>query len=151
MKRPKVTKEMILDAATKVAERLDGDAETIAEYYEHPMDGYQLAKELDRHAYWDLTMSDVEELDGMSGIVNSLLANAEKQWFAENDIQPPLPIGSTITQGVIDGIYQHAPARYLVKETGDTQEGRFLIVKFEDAVGTHNAELRGRPLADGPA
>ncbi len=139
MERPTVTKEMILEAATKIAERIDGEAETIAEYYEHPMDGYQLAKELDRNAYWDLTMSDVEELDDMSGIVDSLLAKAEKQWFAENDIQPPLQIGSTIKQGVINGIYEHAPARYLVKETGCTQKGRFLIVKFEDAVETHNA------------
>ena len=140
MERPKVTKEMVIEAAQKIAETLDGDAETIAEHYRHPMDGYELARELDRSAGWDLTMPDVEELDCLSGIVSDLHSKAEKKWAEENDIQPPLPIGSTITQGVIDGIYQHAPARYLVKETGDTQEGRFLIVKFEDAVGTHNAK-----------
>ena len=134
MERPKVTKEMILEAATKIAANLEGDAETIAEYYEHPMDGYQLAKELDRNAYWDLTMSDVEELDGMSSIVERLHSEAEKKWFSENDIQPPLPIGAVIKQGVIDGVYEHAAARYKVKETGCTQEGRFLLVKFVDAV-----------------
>ena len=132
--RPKVTKEMVLEAAAKVAECLDGDAETIAKNYRHPMDGYQLARELDRHEYWDLTMDDVEELDRMGGIIDSLLADAEKKWFSENDIQPPIPIGATIREGVIDGIYQHAPARYLVKEHGCAQDGRFLIVMFENAV-----------------
>lgn len=134
MERPKVTKEMIIEAATKIAEHLDGDAETIAEYYDHPMDGYQLAKELDRNAYWDLTMSDVEELDGMSSIVERLHSEAEKKWFAENNIQPPLPVGTTIKQGVIVDIYKHAAARYSVKENGCTKDGRFLLVKFEDAV-----------------
>lgn len=134
MGRPKITEEMILEAAKQIAEHLDGDAETIAENYEHPMDGYQLAKELDRNAYWDLTMSDVEELDGMSTIVERLHSEAEKKWVSENNIQPPLPVGTTIKQGVIDGIYEHAAARYRVKETGCTQAGRFLLVKFEDAV-----------------
>jgi len=134
MERPKVTKEMILEAATKIAANFDGDAETIAEYYEHPMDGYQLAKELDRNAYWDLTMSDVEELDGMSSIVDRLHSEAEKMWFANNNIQPPLPVGTAIKQGVIVDIYKYAATRYSVKENGCTQNGRFLLVKFEDAV-----------------
>jgi hypothetical protein len=133
MERPKVTKEMILEAATKIAERLDGDAETIAEYYEHPMDGYQLAKELDRNAYWDLTMSDVEELDCMRGIVDQLHRAAEKKWVAENNIQPPLPIGTRITRGVIDSVCSYSAARYRVKEDGCTQDGRFLLIRFEDA------------------
>ena len=77
MERPKITKEMILEAAAKIAESLDGDADTIAEHYSHPMDGYQLARELDRYAYWDLTMSDVEELDGMSSIVDKLHRDAD--------------------------------------------------------------------------
>lgn len=132
--RPTITKEMVIEAAAKIAENLGGDAETIARNYRHPMDGYQLARELDRNEYWDLSMSDVEELDNLSAVVASLLTAAEKKWFSENDIQPPLPIGSTIREGVIDGIYQYAPARYLVKESGCSQDGRFLIVKFENAV-----------------
>ena len=134
MDRPKVTQEMILEAATKIAANVDGDAETIAKFYQHPMDGYRLAKELDRRAYWDLTMTDVEELDCMSGIVETLHSEAEKKWFAESNIQPPLPIGATIKQGVIAGIFEHGAARYKVKEDGCDSDGRFLIVKFEDAV-----------------
>jgi hypothetical protein len=133
MERPEVTEEMLFEAANKIADRIDCDAEDIAQYYEHPMDGYQLARELDRYASWDLTMSEVEELDCMSGIVDELLGAAEKQWFAENDIQPPLPVGTMTTRGVIAGVCTHSVERYLVKETGCTQAGRFLLVKFEDA------------------
>lgn len=134
MDRPKITKEMVLEAAQKIAAKVNGDAETIAQHYRHPMDGYELARELDRHAGWDLTMSDVEELDCMSGTVGDLHREAEKKWAEENDIQPPLPIGTRIKSGVISGVCQHSAARYLVKEYGCTQDGRWLLVKFEDAV-----------------
>lgn len=134
MDRPKITNEMVLEAAKEIAEKLDGDAETIAEHYRHPMDGYELARELDRYASWDLTMPDVEELDCMSGIVSDLHRKAEKKWAEENDIQPPLPIGTRIKQGIIDGVCNHSAARYLVKENGCTEAGRFLLIRFEDAV-----------------
>lgn len=135
MNRPKITKEMVLEAAKEIAKKLGGDAETIADHYQHPMDGYELARELDRYAGWgDLNMQDVEELDCMRSIVDRLQREAEKKWFAESDIQPPLPIGATIKQGVIVDIYKHAPARYSVKENGCTKDGRYLLVKFEDAV-----------------
>lgn len=134
MDRPKITKEMVLEAAKEIAEKLDCDAETIAEHYQHPMDGYELARELDCYAYLDLKMQDVEELDCMSSIVSDLHREAERKWAAENDIQPPLPIGTRITQGVIDGVCDHSAARYLVKENGCTDAGRFLLIRFEDAV-----------------
>ncbi len=134
MERPKVTKEMVIEAAQKIAETLDGDAETIAEHYRHPMDGYELARELDRSAGWDLTMPDVEELDCLSGIVSDLHSKAEKKWAEENDIQPPLTIGTHIKQGVIDSVCDHSVATYRVKESGCTRAGRFLLIRFEDAV-----------------
>jgi malic enzyme len=134
MDRPKITKEMVFEAAKEIAEKLDGDAETIAEHYRHPMDGYELARELDRYAGWDFTMPDVEELDCMSSIVSGLHREAEKKWAAETDIQPPLPIGTRIKEGVIDSVCNHSAARYRVKENGCTNEGRFLLIRFEDAV-----------------
>lgn len=69
----------------------------------------------------------------MDSIVSELQSAAEKKWFSENDIQPPLPIGTRIKQGVIAGIYEHGPAMYLVKEDGCTKDGRHLIIKFENA------------------
>ena len=134
MDRPKITKEMVLEAAKEIAEKLDGDSETIADHYRHPMDGYELARELDRYAGWDLTMPDVEELDCLSSIVSDLHRKAEKKWVEENDIQPPLPIGTRIKQGVIDSVCNHSAARYRVKENGCTETGRFLLIRFEDAV-----------------
>jgi len=133
--RPIVTKEMILEAAKLIANKLDdADADTIAEYYRHHMDGYELARELDKWCGWDLTMRDVEELDGMSSIVDDLHRQAEDRWFKDNNIQAPLPIGSKIKQGVIEGICQYTAARYLVKENGCTKKDRFLLIRFEDAV-----------------
>ncbi len=134
MNRPKVTQETIAVAANLVAAKIDGDASAIAACYRHPMDGYALAKELERQAFWDLTMSDVEELDCMSGIVYELQRDAEKKWASENDIQPPFPSGTKLTCGVIGGICDHAAAKFLVKEPGCTQDGRWLLVNFEDAV-----------------
>lgn len=126
MKRPTITKEMITEAAYVVAANVDGDAETLASHYRHPMDGYELARELDRYCGWDLTMRDVEELDCMSGIVADLHRKAEKKWAEEHPMQPPLPVGAEIKEGVIAGIYEYQPAYYRVKENGCTQDGRFL-------------------------
>lgn len=55
--RPGITKEIILQAADKIADQVNGDAATIALHYRKGMDGYQIARELDRYAGWnDLTM-----------------------------------------------------------------------------------------------
>lgn len=140
MNRPTITKEMILEAAKIVSAMIgDADAETIAKYYSHPMDGYQLAKELDRNAYWDLTMSDVEVLDHMSGIVSDIYRYAERAWAEANPIYSPLPIGTVIKEGVIEGIYEHQPGYYRVKEHGCKYDKRWLLIKFEDAIAVVEA------------
>lgn len=134
MNRPTITHEMKLVAAKQIAEKLNGDADTIAKAYHYPMDGYELARVLDRMYYWDLTMPDVEALDHMDSLVRAELDKAEKQWAEQEAIEPPLPIGTHIKEGVIVGVYDHMAARFMVKENGDETEGRFLLVKFEDAI-----------------
>ena len=138
MNRPKVTKEMILEAALAVSANIDffteEDAEVIARHYRHPMDGYQLARELDRREGMDFTMIEVQELDNMSTVVSSLHKQAEKRWVAENDIKPQFPVGIRIKQGVIDSVCKYSAAKYIVKEDGCTRPGRFLLIPFEDAV-----------------
>ena len=134
MNRPTITDAMKLEAARQVAEAVNGDAETIAAAYLHPMDGYELARELDRRYGWDLTRADVDELDNMESKVRRQLEAAEKAWAAKNSIEPTLPIGTRITKGVITGVCEYLAARYKVKEDGDSEEGRFLLVRFEDAV-----------------
>ena len=134
MQRPTVTREMKLVAAREIAAKLDGDADAIADAFERRMDGYELARELDRRYGWDLTMRDVEELDEMDGLVQRQLVAAEKAWVAEHAVAPTLPVGTRIKQGVIAGVSEHSAARYKVKEDGDTDASRFLLVRFEDAI-----------------
>lgn len=138
--RPTVTPELKLQAAQVIAAKLDADAQTIADHYSLGMDGYQLARELDRSAYWDCTRDDVDVLDEMDLLVADLVEQAEREWAAEHNVQPNLPIGARIKfrhgTGEITGIYEHIPARYLVREDGydDSKDNRRAIVKFEDAV-----------------
>ena len=134
-KRPTVGKVVILAAAEKVAAGLGkgADAETIADNYRPYMDGYELARQLDRYCGWGFTMAEVEALDEMTGIVMELQRDAEKTWAAAYNIQPKLPIGTTIKQGVIAGVCEHSAAKYRVKEHGCEQKGRFLLINFEDA------------------
>lgn len=134
MDRPTITKEIVLEAAKEIAEKIGSEAHTIAQCYRHPMDGYELAQALYPDAYLDLTMSDVDVLDGMRDRVRALHRAAEARWIVENDIQPPLPIGTRIQQGVIDSVCEPLTARYIVRAGDPGQRVRLLLVKFEDAV-----------------
>lgn len=140
--RPRVTEQMILDACMEVAPRLTESedeaecllvAQSIARVYKHPMDGFQIAKQLDMREDWDTTRDDADRLDSLEMHVRRALEAAEKEWFEANDIKPPHPVGAAITIGVIEGVYKYQPGYYTVKENGCTQDGRFRIVRFEDA------------------
>lgn len=139
MKRPTVTRDMIAEAARKLATSNgwdDEQAADIADVYHHHMDGYELAKELERRHCWTITAMDVDSLDCMSPEVRDVHKTACIAWARDNDIQPPLPIGTITTRGEITGIYDHEPATYLVREHGETNESRRLLIRFEDA-GSH--------------
>src|SRR5574343_2074500 len=98
MKRPVITKEMILQAAKNIA------------------------------------TDDVIALDNMNKEVREMHRKACIAWAKDNDIQPPFPIGTMTTKGEITGISEYHAASYLVKENGQKNETRRLIVKFEDAI-----------------
>lgn len=136
MERPKVTPEMIAAAANKLASqngwRTDQAAD-VAKVYRSHMDGYELAKELESRCYWDISVMDVNDLDCMDSEVREIHRSACLAWAKEHDIQPPLPIGTMTTRGEITGIYDHDAACYLVRKSGETNESRRLIVRFEDA------------------
>ena len=132
--RPKVTDQMILGAAVQVAAKVGGNAEDIANQYCHPMDGYELAKALERWCSWDIKRSDIDDLDEIEWLVRQLHEEAVKQWVVGFDIKPILAIGTRIKQGVIAGISDRFDARYMVKENGCTREGRHLLIKYEDAL-----------------
>jgi hypothetical protein len=140
--RPKIDNDMVLTAAKVVAERMGvsdivDTAESIAAEYSWPMDGFELAKALDRWQSWDTTRSDMEELDAMNTLVRKSLEKAEQDWFERNRPRPPFEVGARIRwrdiTGKIDGIYEHGPAKYLVIPDNSTiGDGRY-IVNFEDA------------------
>lgn len=134
--RPKATREIILQAAIKAAGDLGvsaEDAKDIADAYSRSgPDGFAIAKELECMG-WDLSASDIEVLDEMYCDVSRAVAELEKAWAEENNIQPPLEIGTEIKEGVITGIYEHQPAYYRVKEHGCTNDSRYLLIKFENA------------------
>lgn len=133
--RPSITDAMVLEAAVKVLKSAGcaEDPEDVVAAYRHGMDGYELAKQLDDHFSWDVDAALVEALDGVHSAVREVHFAACKAWAEEYKIQPPLANGTSIDRGVIHGVCQYAPASYLVKQYGCTQDGRFLIVKFEDA------------------
>lgn len=135
MKRPTVTEEIVRHAATIVAQKLEGGADDIVAEYSHPMDGFELALRLNKNQYWDVERDEMETLDEVEATVDQLLEDAEKKWFEENDIQPPLAIGTMTTLGEITGIADHSTACYHIKEHGQDDSSGWcrLVVKFEDA------------------
>lgn len=142
--RPKITKEIIGEAAAKLAKSISADvtADEIAENYRRGMNGYDLAKEIDG-TYGDHSFNaeDVEALDGMWFDIDSILRVKEREWVEAEKIIPQLNNGTRVivlngirnTEGVIDHVDTHGAARYCVKEDGCTKKGTFLVVKFEDA------------------
>ena len=134
IQRPKVSKETILSAAKIISQDMNGDAEDIADCYYHWIDGYELAKELENNHSWSIEASMIEELDNIQYEVDSLHKEVCMQWVVDEDIKPPLKIGTAIKGGIIKGIYQHDAAMYTVTKYGETMKNRHLIIKFENAI-----------------
>lgn len=133
--RPRVAESMIQEAASEVVQRVSGiRVMDIVSHYRHPMDGYDLAMKLNMYEGFDVSREEMETLDEVESYVRHSLKEAEKAWFETYDIQPPYPIGTRIKQGVIAGISDYDVATYEVKENGCTQDGRYLLIKFESAV-----------------
>jgi hypothetical protein len=111
-------------------------AEDIADVFRRGMDGYEIARDLEKYQDWfDLDLQIAEELDGVDSVVREWMHKARSDWVKAWNIQPPFPIGTVITRGVIDGISEHTPAQYLVKTSGDqvARWGGLLLLNFEDA------------------
>ena len=131
--RPDPSDACVLAAAVKVAARVDGDADDIADSFELNDDGYELAKKLEDDHMWDITADMVSDLDEMGHHVETLYKKELAQWMIDDNIQPPFENGDKIKQGTIAGIYDHTPACFLVKANGCTNPNSHSIIKFEDA------------------
>lgn len=133
--RPAISEQNIREAAERVAKDMgqyDG-VDDLVDAYTPYEDGYRLARRLEDDYYWDVDASMISDLDNMDSIVLRLNEEDQKRWAEEYKIQPPLPNGTEIEEGVIVSVCSYSPASYRVKETGCTRDGRFLIIKFEDA------------------
>lgn len=133
-KRPSVTQELVLKAIEGKCIGMPFSAEQFAEQFDVYKDSYEIARDLDRRHYLDLTCDHLDLIDDLIGFVSEYHRAAVKQWFEDNNIQPPYPIGTVLNKGIITGIDTYTPAQYLVKENGCNNPNRWLIIKFEDAV-----------------
>jgi hypothetical protein len=115
------------------AEELASD---IAKHWRPGVDGYELAKDLENHEGWCINAQDVEELDSIDSVIRRIKTAARKEWAKAWNIQPPHPVGAKVKtprgKGVIAGVYEHEGATYLIKEDGCKQEGRHMLIKFEE-------------------
>ena len=146
--RPSATTEIIEACAEELALQLDCDAYTLVKHYSHPMDGYEFARELESWAGWQVRSQNADDLEDMQHLIDAKVSAAEKQWFEDNDIQPPLPIGARITcqsrnrTGIIEGVYEYGVARYLVRPEQPNEHelatSAQWIIKFEDAKQAQN-------------
>ena len=137
MERPKIDRELITATAAAFCERNGWSADQAADlarvYRGGYMDGYELAKALDSFCGWIPTAQDVETLDSFDSDARNLHQKTCIAWARENNVQPPLPVGTMTTQGEITGIYAHDGACYEIRKPGDTNPTRRQIVRFEDA------------------
>lgn len=136
MKRPTISNELVATVAASFCTRRGWDADQaadIARVYRANMDGYELAKELDNRCGWMPTAQDVDALDSFSDRVRKAHREVCIAWARDNNVQPPLPVGAMTTRGEITGIYKHDAACYEIRESGDQDSARRLIVRFEDA------------------
>jgi hypothetical protein len=144
MQRPKITRELIAAAAATFCARQGWDAEQaedLARVARAHMDGYELAKALDSECGWSPTAQDVDTLDMFSHEINEAHRQVCAAWARDNNVQPPLPVGTMTTRGEITGISSYSPACYEIRKPGDTEPTRRYIVPFEDAKAVDGAAV----------
>jgi hypothetical protein len=147
--RPRFNAEIAKLAAAEIvdsliAQRLVGASERdeciagIAKHAGPHDDGYTIAKAMDRYEHWDCDFQIAEVLDGFGNACDGYMRQAEKEWAARTNPQPPVPMGTRIKlswgkSGIIDGISSYSVASYEVKVDGEPENSRY-IVRFEEAV-----------------
>jgi len=143
-KRPRcVTPAMAWEAANTIAQELiksdpawgkpdeiitDILDVTVGDY---TMDGYQIARALERCKYWECDLALAKMMDDFGNHCHELLRAAERQWGNENPMTPPHAPGTTVQTprgtGVIEEVFTHAPNSFLV-----LINDKHLIIPFED-------------------
>lgn len=135
-RRPRGTDRDVLErAANKFAERMHTQwsdyskekwAKALMKIYSPHLDGYELAKEIEREGFCpDVEM--VNELDSFDYEVSTARRQAEAEWVKNIGFTPEFAIGDEVDMGVsshrpehgvVTGI-RHESAEYEVKAHGD--------------------------------
>lgn len=138
MKRPEITREFIATTAVKFCNDnfwSTKQAADITRVYRigGRLDGYETAKDLESMCGWSPTAMDVSTLEDFFRVVSNTYREVCFEWARDNNIQPPLPIGTMTTKGEITGIYARDAACYEIRMIGDAEPSRRKIVRFENA------------------
>ncbi len=135
----RVVDALVKNGLLEAAER-PGAAQDLADAGGMWRDGYEIAKDLDDQYCWDCSMEMLEYLDSYGYELHRLVEQAQKAWAEENNVQPPLEIGTRVTvkgeSGVVTGINEHGAAQFLVAIDGEEKKHGGTcrrIVNFEDA------------------
>ncbi|WP_287917543.1 hypothetical protein [Comamonas sp.] len=154
--RPKATQEDFLNAAQKVEKSLseyadwENDCKGLAAAIAatpgaHLMDGYELAKALERSmARFDPDAIAVEELNCYGPLVRGLQEKRQTLWACENKVQAPHPIGTKLREGTITDLNKYGSAEYLV-DFGHRHARQ--VIKYEDAVTQQEQEASNHQAA----
>ena len=140
-KRPRrITDAMAREAARAIVDNLpddigDGDeaVEDILWVTRHnrQMDGYEIARDLERYKHWSCDMGIAETLDGFLSACCHELDAAVMQWANENPMEPPVAAGVLVQtprgEGTIEEVSPYPPLSYLVLVAGHS-----LLIPFED-------------------
>lgn len=116
----------------------DGDKEQLTEdlarHWHSGVDMFDLAKDFE-WGIWDVDREFIDSLDLADSHLSAAIRERIKKWGEDNDIVQPLPIGTKLDCGVIDGISDYGPAEYLVKPYEEQVNPTMRrIIKWEEAV-----------------
>ncbi|WP_070964834.1 hypothetical protein [Vibrio sonorensis] len=125
-----------LNSATFGIER--GDTKSIEKFisdysshYYGYCDGYEMAKDLERDG-WPCDRDWIDELECIGNYIDQALRKAVEGWVNEHQPEPPYPVGTFISEGLITDIDEVGSARFRVAVKGEAPNTRRLV-DFENA------------------
>lgn len=83
-----------VDSSDEYMSQLRSD---IAEATDHSNDGYEMARYLERHCYWECDSALVEILDGSMSLRLAAKYSLVEQWVLNNGIIPEYSVGQRVT------------------------------------------------------
>jgi hypothetical protein len=127
--RPEITESLILEVAKKLNQGIyfnNQCPEHIAKHYDLGRDdGFSLIDKLKTHEEWEVSTDLIIELQKLFWMTLKYHRALEENWFEENNIQPPYPVGTRTKQGTITAISEKVPAKYVM------DNNKYRLCKFE--------------------